>query len=149
MTPAELVAWLKECSVNEDDFEPREHFRWAADLIERAYPGPNTPGERRMGFTDDPPLLHPPADLTLAGVMCSPIQGPPPGHVRVRVAVAVNSEGFVGSYGIKNESPQYATKQAARDTGSSPTHVCIAIVDVPPIVPTPEVPAVVEEAPHA
>ncbi len=152
---AELVAWLKECSVNEEDFEPREHFRYAADLIERAYPGPNTPGERRMGFTDDQPLLHPPStvELDAHGYPASPLPPGytltpnvcPTGHVRVRVAVAVNSEGFVGSYGIKNESPQYAMKQAARDAGSSPTHVCIAVVDVPPCVSIPEVPAAVEE----
>ncbi len=128
MTPADLVAWLRQYAGSDyHSSGSRNQLFQAADLIERAYPGPNTPGERRMGFTDDPPLLLP--------------SEPPPGHVRVRIAVAADARGNTCSY----TGPDVEAMAEAEAGVFDVTHRCFAIVDVPPCVPVPEVPAAVEE----
>ncbi len=129
MTPAELVCWLRRCS---SGYDPLDRYTKAADLIERAYPGPNTPGERRMGFTDDLPLLLP--------------GEPPPGHVRVRVAVAVTQDNYHAAFAVDPDTPsEEADRQARGHFSSVCTHRCILVGDVPPCQKIPEVPANVEE----
>ncbi len=141
MTPAELTAWLRQCA-KEWSFEAtHSRLLHAADLIERAYPPPNTPGERRMGFTDPEPLLYPP-------VATSPLMylRPPPGHVRVRVAVQVTGEGAVTTTAIQGKIDDLdAMRMCRRKQEHDPTHQAIILADVPPCVPVPEVPAAVEE----
>ena len=66
---------------------------------------------------------------------------PQPGFVRVRVAVATNGRDTCAWTGPDEE----AMEEAEAQVGTTVTHRCIAIIDVPPIQPVPEIPATVEE----
>ncbi len=128
MAPTELVAWLRQYAGSDyHSSGSRNQLFQAADLIERAY----LPEFLTPLVEDVPPLMY---------------RKPPPGHVRVRVAVAVANGKRFGAWPIMGlEDSAAVVREAESELNDKCTHRCIAVVDVPPCVPVPEVPAAVEE----
>ena len=115
MTDAELIAWLRSLDQTYWSVATRGYVCAAADRLEEL---------TRSGYSD-PPLMY---------------REPQPGFVRVRVAVASGNGRECACAG-----PDEEAMAQVLDWVGSPTHRCIAIVDVPPVAAFPELPARVEE----